>query len=367
MNRSSNWTLRTHALWTAAALTAGVFGLSSCADAADPTGEDGANPATTPGEAPEARPEDLSVALAAAATEAKADQGVLVTVTLTNISDHAVRLLRHDTALDGMKEDLFAVSRDGAAVEYVGRHYKWAAPQAGDFVTLEAGRSLTSTADLASAYDFGVTGDYTVNYGASAGAAQLVAPTVAVHAEGRPFVIPSSGAATLAAGLTSTGCSSTRISQLTTAYANARSMASAALSYLTNTPPSGTARYVTWFGTFSSTRWNTARSHYAAIASKLVNEVADCTCTDSAYAYVFSNQPYTIHLCNAFWPAPATGTDSKAGTLIHEMSHFTVVAGTKDNAYGQTACRRLATTSATRALNNADSHEYFAENTPFQN
>ncbi|MEO8196116.1 MAG: M35 family metallo-endopeptidase [Thermoanaerobaculia bacterium] len=30
----------------------------------------------------------------------------------------------------------------------------------------------------------------------------------------------------------------------------------------------------------------------------------------------------------------ATGTDSKAGTLVHEMSHFNVVASTDDHAYG---------------------------------
>jgi peptidyl-Lys metalloendopeptidase len=40
-------------------------------------------------------------------------------------------------------------------------------------------------------------------------------------------------------------------------------------------------------------------------------------------------------VCRAFWPAPANGTDSKAGTLIHEMSHFNVVAGTNDWVYGQ--------------------------------
>ena len=59
-----------------------------------------------------------------------------------------------------------------------------------------------------------------------------------------------------------------------------------------------------------------------------------------------------------------TGTDSKAGTLIHEMSHFTVVAGTDDHAYGQTAARNLAKSNPKLAVDNADSHEYFAENTP---
>ena len=61
-----------------------------------------------------------------------------------------------------------------------------------------------------------------------------------------------------------------------------------------------------------------------------------------------------------------TGTDSRAGTLIHELSHFTVVAGTSDFAYGQSAASRLARTSPSRAVRNADNHEYFAENTPAQ-
>jgi peptidyl-Lys metalloendopeptidase len=94
----------------------------------------------------------------------------------------------------------------------------------------------------------------------------------------------------------------------------------------------------------------------------------DCsTCNINAYAYVYSNQPYTIYLCSVFWSAGATGTDSKAGTLVHEMSHFNVTAGTNDNAYGQAACKKLAAKSPRKAVDNADSHEYFAENTPSLN
>ena len=43
------------------------------------------------------------------------------------------------------------------------------------------------------------------------------------------------------------------------------------------------------------------------------------------------------------------------------MSHFDVVANTDDIAYGQAACRNL---TAAQAINNADTHEYYAENTP---
>ena len=79
------------------------------------------------------------------------------------------------------------------------------------------------------------------------------------------------------------------------------------------------------------------------------------------FAFVYPTKPYDIHLCNAFWTATMTGRDSKGGTLIHEMSHFDVVAGTDDVVYGQTACRQLAQIQPENAIRNADSHEYFAE------
>jgi hypothetical protein len=41
-----------------------------------------------------------------------------------------------------------------------------------------------------------------------------------------------------------------------------------------------------------------------------------------------------------------------------------VVAATDDHAYGQSAAKNLAISNPTRALDNADNHEYFAENTP---
>jgi peptidyl-Lys metalloendopeptidase len=357
--------------FSACALVAGALSFTACAgapddgDVLDPAGE----PATDA--APEADHDDLSFTLAAPSAIAAARDAVNVHVTLTNVAGHPVRVRRYLTPLDGIKEDLFRVARDGVAAEYLGRHYKWAAPQASDFITLDAGQSVGATVDLATAYDFATTGSYTVAYGHDPHAAAAPADPVAhlaagvtVQVEGRGFVVPG---AEPGAQLTTTGCSSSRIASLTTAYASARTMAAAALSYLTNTTPSGTLRYTTWFGAYTSARWSTARSHFSAISQRLSNEVADCTCTDSAYAYVYPSQPYKIYLCNAFWSAPNVGTDSRAGTLIHEMSHFNVVAGTNDNAYGQSACKNLARSSPTRALDNADSHEYFAENTPFQN
>ena len=90
----------------------------------------------------------------------------------------------------------------------------------------------------------------------------------------------------------------------------------------------------------------------------------DCTCTESAFAYVFPNSPYDIYMCPTFFRSDLLGTDSQAGTIVHELSHFAVLAGTRDYRYGQQSVAALATEDPDRAIGNADSHEYFAENTP---
>jgi len=130
-------------------------------------------------------------------------------------------------------------------------------------------------------------------------------------------------------------------------------------------------RYTTWFGAYTSSRYNTVQSHFVSIDSAMDQNAGqikiNCGCNQSYYAYVYPTRPYEIFVCRAFWTAPLTGTDSKAGTLIHEMSHFNVVAGTDDNVYGQAGAKSLAISDPAAAVDNADSHEYFAENTPSQN
>lgn len=88
---------------------------------------------------------------------------------------------------------------------------------------------------------------------------------------------------------------------------------------------------------------------------------------EDTYAYVFPDRQYEIFLCNLFWQTSLTGTDSKAGTIIHELSHFYVVARTTDhgNIYGQADCRQLAIDDPDKAILHVDSHEYFAKIIPY--
>ncbi|KAK7037453.1 hypothetical protein VNI00_010945 [Paramarasmius palmivorus] len=128
---------------------------------------------------------------------------------------------------------------------------------------------------------------------------------------------------------------STQQSQLAAAATAAANYANSASSYL-NSLNSSSPRYTTWFGTYLTPNKDTVTNHFTAIKGySFSGETYDCSCTDTGvFAYVYPDEYGVIYLCGAFWSAPVTGTDSKGGTLVHESSHFTAIAGTQDKAYG---------------------------------
>ena len=263
--------------------------------------------------------------------------------------------------------DLAGVLLDGEAVSFTGPHYNRPSATEKDFLTLAPGESLSRTVDLGEVYDLSRTGIYGVRFDVAS--QKLQSNDVTLWIEGRASAKPSDGPVTqLTSSISYTNCTTTQQSTVLQALNAASTMANDASGYLNTTTPSGTPRYTTWFGAYSSSGWGTAKSHFTAIKDAFDTKpvTVDCKCKKSYYAYVYPNQPYKIYVCSAFWSAPMTGTDSKGGTLIHEMSHFTAVAGTDDHVYGQSGAKSLAISNPTNALDNADSHEYFAENTPFQ-
>lgn len=327
---------------------------------------------------------------------------VVVKVTFTNTSGSPQYVLKSHTPFEGVDAPLFEITRDGQPVRYLGRIVKRAAPTAADYYLLKPGASYTVKVELSALYDMATTGDYAVRYhaaspqlfaaggltalatatGAAGGtqdggkdAGELQSDTASLWIDGvRPrgsrdelktlAEMQAQAGMVSPASLAYTSCSSSQQTTIASALSAAQTMATNADAYMTK-GVMGT-RYTKWFGTVNSTRVATVKSHFANIKSTLATKpiTVNCGCTDSSYAYVYPSQPYTIYVCKAFWSAPLTGTDSKAGTLIHETSHFTVVAGTDDWAYGQSAAASLAISNPSRAIDNADSHEYFGENTP---
>lgn len=332
----------------------------------------------------------VSVVLTPSYEKSMQEIGSAVRVTMRNDSNKPVRLLKWQTPFYGLNHDLFDVAVGGQEVEYVGAWYKRGAPTKDDWMTLKAGESRSIDLDLSVAYPFAASGQYEMKYSAlinnayddtlasKAGAADSVESfPVTRWVDGSDQFLGSSIAEEISYGVkalnptpTFESCSTTRQGQLNTALSSARTYAINSDNYFTaKTWSTVTARYTTWFGSASSTRFGTAKSNYDKIENTLSNTrmTFNCSCTDSYYAYVYPTQPYRIYLCNAFWSAPNTGTDSRAGTIIHETSHFDVVANTDDLAYGQTAAKKLATTNPSKSVRNADTHEYFSENTPAQN
>lgn len=332
-----------------------------------------------------------------------------VEVTVTNTSSRTLRIPKWQLPADVQRSNLFRITRDGVEVGFEGAMIKRGVPTAEDFAILRAGRSYRSVVELGAAYDLSKAGHYTVTYAAPLQYASLSGGIrlqqrngLPMIAQGAPIrivldrnmldrsmldrsmldqratfpsgrrispVLPANPELSDVLGISTVACSASQIATIGNAVLSARAYSERARGYL-NAGTTGT-RYTTWFGAYTSSRYATAQQHFVAIDNAMDQTggqvTINCGCNDNYYAYVIKNQPYQIFVCNAFWSAPLIGTDSKAGTLIHEISHFTVVADTDDHAYGQGLAQSLAISNPTLALDNADSHEYFAENTPAQN
>jgi len=336
----------------------------------------------------------LGVALAAAPTAPAAPQldsritiakaslttadEVMIGFSLGNAGDRSARVLRWQTPLYGVDDNLFEVARDGERVAYLGRHVRRPAPRPSDYVWIRPGEVLTATVALSSLYDFSKPGRYTVRYrvrtfdpgarGLGEALVDLVkSDLLTLTLEGDDLSEPPRGVSEQAPGEQEVpgpkflaprfqSCSTSRRNTIRGALSGAHGQTDSSLSYM-NSGQTG-SRYTSWFGRYSSSRYQTVRSTFAKIDDALRNKTLtfDCSCTEDFYAYVYSDDPYVIYLCNVFWGASAA---DKAGTITHELSHFNVVAGTSDWAYGVSACQALARQSPAQAVDNADNVAYF--------
>lgn len=325
----------------------------------------------------------LAVELEAVKADLTTSEDVLVRFTVRNDGDRGRAVYLWHTPLAEIENDLFLVTRDGERVAYLGYVAKRGPQTRADFVQLGPGQSRSTVVELSSLYDMSQPGVYAVQYRASV-TGRVEPGRVEANAAGdaagsNEIFLRLTGApresaagfdsflaerAVTAAGTTVyRNCTASQQTTLAQVRPAAQNYAANAYSSLTGT--AGT-RYTTWFGAYNSSRYSTVKSHYQSLNSALTNQTFtfDCGCKKQYYAYVYPNRPYEVFLCRVFWNAPLTGTDSKAGTVVHETSHFTVVASTDDWAYGQSACKSLAISSPAKAIDNADSHEYYAENNP---
>jgi peptidyl-Lys metalloendopeptidase len=344
----------------------------------------------------------LSAKLELSSKQYRAGDGQDLRVIITNNSNQTVNLLKWQLPIEGMWDcDPFWVKRGEEVQVYLGKVMKRAAPKPYDYVTLDPQESIQTDFDLSEAYDISKAGKYTIELDSRAldvgtQEPKVLAKRLAETREFHPQRLRSNIVdfelledrapkqlkgvdAKWSALLTTTpkipefrSCTTSQQNELNEAKEAAELIAKQALDVLVSTEQSARAqarRYKEWFGNYTQQAYDQVTNNYSKIVDALATKqvIFNCSmedCREGVFAYVYPSRPYEIFLCGAFWSAELTGTDSRAGTIVHELSHFNVVAGTDDNVYGQRNCRQLAIDSPEEAIANADSHEYFSENTP---
>ena len=316
-------------------------------------------------------------------------EGVL-SIELTNNSRLPIRILRDDTPFDdAYGGDLLRILPAGKGglhqefAAYVGPVYRRLDVDESRFIKLAAGASLSADVDFAADYRIPADGDYRIRYtgtfhildGALARDSSDVMDQTDSWQPNTESVELSLSASSLVARPRAQppqlgNCSTVQSNTLVTATTNAEAFVDESLQSLRSTPVasrSTSPRYTAWFGAYSEANYAVVDSVYDRMSSVLTNEAISYQCqpalcsSDSVLAYV---QPFlsdTINLCPLFFDARLDDT-YKAGTIVHELSHFLRIAGTEDLAYGPTAAATLAQSSNTDALQNADNYNYFATN-----
>jgi len=240
-----------------------------------------------------------------------------------------------------------------------------------DYISIEAGSSVSALIELGKYYRLDPN-IYTVQYRDSVQLASELGETDVVFLQSNRVdvgLVPA--LVTARASIRETvRCSADQQSLLAGDLNAAEEIAIASRNALAELPQgsrSQSPRFTKWFGGYTASRYESVLSTFektaAAIESGNIN--INCGCSESYYAYVYPNNPYNIYVCATYWRSSRTGVNSRAGTIVHELSHFNVVGRTDDHAYGVGAATSLALTDPNRATDNADNYEYFAENTPF--
>lgn len=321
-------------------------------------------------------------------------------VTLTNQGAQPVRFLKWHTPLDPLLCDCFVVKSGGKVVPYDGPLVKRAAPTSKDYVTLAPGKSISAEVSLSDAYNTTKTGKYQILLkplpDVRAGGARL---SLAAAAKPMKLSTPAKAAFQIVAGkgvphrtlgAQARFAQPTQLKRPTSKKVGLGAKKKAALTALAPVVKGGTAaekaaarqahldgynlcvaalaglandaKYREWFGTHTTARFNKAKAVYTKVKNRMDSttftyDLTGTGCRSRVFAYTYHGST-TIWYCDAFWSAPATGTDSKAGTCLHEHTHSDAL--TDDIAYGQVNCRNLATSNPDNAVNNADSFEYYA-------
>ncbi len=174
-------------------------------------------------------------------------------------------------------------------------------------------------------------------------------------------------------------CTPDQSAKAKAALSKAKEMAGMAAQAIRDADSDSLAKLTDWLGVVNSAESEEVRKRYLSIETNIAKATFVCdNLTDvnpkrNVYARVLPIGTMQITLGSLFFGAPDDGFDSKAGTLVHEVSHFVLIGvgtgdvnGQNEKVYGTSKVLALAKKSPGEAQRVADAYEYFAESVYFK-
>lgn len=318
-------------------------------------------------------------------------------VTITNSQSNDYYLLKRDTPLEPINNNIFSVTQGDNDINYDGLLYQRIMPTRDEYALVPAKSSIIVTVDLSHSYTFDAKDGYTVQLDtkltyyqtadSNTSNQHIVSNREHFTMEGREANYRPTEAEELRKNISSiktldldfsafvkSGGAYVTPSMSGTPYGNDVQTTLIVYNAVYNVlatsyyaVDSNTKNlYSTWFGTRYSGYMSTVKGAYLNIKSAMEKyrytmyfDGPECAKIKNVIAYTYKGSN-VIYLCSLYRSEPATrGSNTKLGTVLHEFTH--AVARTDDITYGQSNCAALARSQPDRAIQNADNYRCFTE------
>ena len=167
------------------------------------------------------------------------------------------------------------------------------------------------------------------------------------------------------AGAAPIACSVSQTTAAKDATSKARTMLQKVIKMMDDEDPIMVERIVRWLGVKNSDESHAIKVRLNSAWAWLGGATFQCDLEDPDYAWVLREQPFLIRLGRSFFDAHDSGHSSKAGTLIHETTHFILAGASLDppkrTLYGVQPALKRAISKPADAQANAENIEYFVE------
>ena len=317
---------------------------------------------------------------------------VVCTFEFTNNAKRDIHILTHNTPLEGLFSPFVTVLQEGHPVMYEGLFVYHTPPTKDDLVLLKAGRTVSASVEMTSAFSFDSDGLYTIQYSKpleylTAGGNRFlqsnrfkqmnqlsVSGSASVYLKNTHLLLQPTRLQTPleesigdivnieSCSIKFIGGTSSQRSKITRAHSSICSYAQDVANGIANND-----LYKTWFGQYTTTRANKVKSVYQKVKNgfndfTLTYHMSGPNCKSDWAAYT-QHGSKTVYICQYLHNIPtdcqdkSNPPDTQEAIVMHEWTH--AFGLTNDHTYGVTNDQQLARNDPDKAIDNADSLERY--------